>query len=430
MNLEALYQEIEAFKAGGTLSSTELTDLYKKRETYKSRKLARNISGIIYLLIVIFLLLSFFYAPVRSFVLSFLNLNGDFDNFLSGSFWKLRGALFLASLIASHFLFFWRTASAVDTIAGSLGSSLFLLGMIITPYLALLGLLLIFFFSFSISDFESDIKKAESKRMKEIYNIALEKNDMTLMQSLAEIPYKEAESYLLKKKEEENERKQKEAEQQEEIKKQQEKLIEDQLKGQKMYEEAIASDPVNEELMKQAAKLGSVSACYYLGKNLLSDWLSDMYTAEEKEQIAEDAAKYFDVARQMAALAKLDIKTECEFLWLFSRLQYERNTKTAWKQMLQDFRSIQKSGKLSEEYTDTLNSAIKTVINTIDTLDKQENSQQPAPTDEHTKTLHCKFRNGAICTKNSNSVMIYHCNYVNNPASCITARDEKALEWR
>ena len=227
-------------------------------------------------------------------------------------------------------------------------------------------------------------------------------------------------------KEEEAEYKRKEKER---ISKEKDELLNKIKKGQELYNEAMSKVPPDDNLLKEAAKLGDISACYYLGKNLLSDWLSDMYTAEEKEEIAEDAAKYFDVARQMAALANLDIKTECEFLWMFSRLQYERNTKTNWKQMLQDFRSIQKSGKLSEEYSDTLNSAIKTVINTIDTLDRQENSQT-TPTYEPTKTLHCKFRNGAICTKDSGSTMIYHCNYVDCPAACPTARSNNGLEYR
>ncbi len=428
MNLEALYQEIEVFKAGGTLSSKELTDLYTQRETYKKRKTLRRISGVIYFLLLVLITLSLFYSPVRSFMTSYLKL-GD-------NFWKTRGALFLATVIANCFLSYWRTGIFWIAIAGTIVLSIFSLGIFFWPYLALLGLFISFLMAFSIYDIDNDIKKAESMRKKEIYNIAIEENDMNLMQSLAEIQCKEAETYILKKKEEEEERKQKEAEQreeerrqQEEVKKQQEKLIEDQLEGQKMYEEAIASDPVNEELMKQAAKLGSVSACYYLGKNLLSEWLSDMYTTEEKERLAEDASKYFDVARQIATLAKLDIKTECYFLWLFSRLQYESNTKSQWQEMLSGFREIQKSSELPEEYKETLEIAIKSVINNINRLIEQSNTQPNYDT-EPTKKLYCKFRNGAICTKLSNSVLIYHCDYVNAPGKCLTAHDSHSLEWR
>ncbi len=221
----------------------------------------------------------------------------------------------------------------------------------------------------------------------------------------------------------------KNAEQNEEVEQIQENILADMLGGEKMYEEAIASNPVNEELMKQAAKLGSVSACYYLGKNLLSDWLSDMYTAEEKEEIAENAAKYFDVARQIATLGKLDIKTECQFLWLFSRLQYESNTKSQWKQMLSDLRDVQKTGNLPEEYSGTLELAIKSVVNNIDRFDDQPASQ-PSYDTEPTKILYCKFRNGAICTKESGSAMIYHCNYVDCPGVCPTARSSGGLGYR
>lgn len=225
---------------------------------------------------------------------------------------------------------------------------------------------------------------------------------------------------------EEEERKRKK--QQEETQQKQEKIVKDMLDGQKLYEEAIASEPINKELMKQAAKLGSVSACYYFGKNLLSDWMSDMYTAEEKEEIAEDAAKYFDVARQVSALADLDVKTECQFLWLFSRLQYESNTKSQWQQMLNDLRDVQKAGDLPEEYIGTLEFAIKSVVNNIDRLDEQP-TPQPTYNTEPTKTLYCKFRNGAICTKDSGSTIIYHCRHVNDPGACLTARDNHGLEW-
>ena len=135
------------------------------------------------------------------------------------------------------------------------------------------------------------------------------------------------------------------------------------------------------------------------------------------------------VARQFAKLTKQDFETECTFLWLYSRLQYESNNKENWKLMLNDFRSIQKSGKLPEEYTETLEVAIKTVVNVIDELTSQP-KPQPTYNPEPEKKFYCKFRNGAICTKETNSVMIYHCNYVDNPTACYTARQNKAIEYR
>ena len=211
-------------------------------------------------------------------------------------------------------------------------------------------------------------------------------------------------------------------EKEEKQKQKQEKTMQDMLDGEKMYNEAIATEPVNEELMKKAAKLGSASACYYLGKMMLLKLQSDMYTAEEKKQIAEEAANYFDVARLIAAMVNSENKTECEFLWLYSRLQYESNTKDKWKEMLNAFRGIQKSGELDEAYSETLELAIKTVVSTIDSIEQSDLQPTNTNNNEPIKTLHCKFRNGAICTKSSNSAMIYHCNYVNDPACCPTAR--------
>lgn len=228
---------------------------------------------------------------------------------------------------------------------------------------------------------------------------------------------------IKKKKEAEDKKKEKER-----LSKEKEALLCNIQKGEELFNEAISSDNPDENVIKNAAKLGSISACYYLGKKLLSDSLSDMYTSTEKEELASDAAKYFDVARQMATLAKLDVKTECEFLWLYSRLQYESNGETEWQEMLNNFRKIQQSGNLPEEYTETLEIAIKTVVSTIDKMHNSANSQ-PKNNTTPTPKLYCKFRNGAICTKESNSVMIYHCNYVNDPAICPTAR-QGGLEYR
>lgn len=240
-----------------------------------------------------------------------------------------------------------------------------------------------------------------------------------------------AEIYNLKKVQEQKNKEKKEKEKIRQEKQKAEKLLKDLIDGENLYKEALASDPINEKKLKKAAELGYPRACYHLGKNLIADLDSDMYTSDEKEEIAERAANYFNVARQNSELAEEDLETECKFLWMFSRLQYESNNKEKWQQMLTDFRNIQKSGELPEEYTETLESAIKTVVTVIDELINQP-KPQPQPTYQPTpkKKYYCIFRNGAVCTKETNSVMTYYCNYVHNPTACITARQNNAIEYR
>jgi len=154
------------------------------------------------------------------------------------------------------------------------------------------------------------------------------------------------------------------------LKEQQELLQHNLLKGQKLYEEAIASNPADEELLNKAAKLGHPAACCYVGKKILSEWTSNMYTIKEKEQMAKDAAKCFDVARQIAVLSKMEFQTECTFLWLFSRLQYETASESDLKDIVNMLRSIRHSGKLPEEYHEMLTIAIQTAVNNINELEE------------------------------------------------------------
>ena len=179
--------------------------------------------------------------------------------------------------------------------------------------------------------------------------------------------------------------------QQEELRQKQEKLLADMLGGQKIYEEAIASNPVDEELMKKAAKLGYPLACCYVGKKMLSEWSSGMYSEAEKEKAAKDAVKYFDVARQLAVLAKTNAQTECTFLWLFSRMQYDIHTLSEWQEAASILRSIKKSGNLPDEYCETLSISIQTAANEINSLNKpatrvQTNNSSSTTTSWHTGT--------------------------------------------
>ncbi len=429
MDLENLYAEVENFKAGGGLCIPKLEKLYKERELYKSRKAARIISGIVYFLILAIILLSLFYNPVRSFMISFLKLNSadfSFSRISSGSFWLVRVWVFLAALIANCFLFYWKEPFAAKAIGNAVVRSIFSAGIIISPYLVLIGLLAAFFSSFGMKkDRDDKIKEAESHKKRYLFRTAIDEKDMKLMQLLADIKYEDAVKYV----EADRQAKLEQEEKERLVREIQEKMKKDSLDGEKIYEEAVASDPVNEELMEKAARLGSISACYYLGKNLLAERATDMYTSKEKEEMSKKAAKYFDVARQIAALTNSEMKTECEFLWLNSRLLYESNTEDNWEKMLTDFRNIQKAGDLPDEYNDTLEFAIKEIVKVINEVG-EESGAKPTYNTESPKKPYCVFCNGAICTKLSTSSWVSHCDYVKFPEKCATALIEGGLEYR
>lgn len=128
--------------------------------------------------------------------------------------------------------------------------------------------------------------------------------------------------------------------------------------GDELYKQATAGEEYDEALIKKAADMGSADACLYYGRQLMGQWGSGLLTREEKSACVKRAAKYLEFP------AKKD--TEAKFLWILARSQYENNTKSEWKAMLSDVRSIKASGELREEYEETCDILLKSLVGIID----------------------------------------------------------------
>ncbi len=137
-------------------------------------------------------------------------------------------------------------------------------------------------------------------------------------------------------------------------------IYEELKKGQELFNSAISGENVDKKLMEEAAKFRYPLACIFLGKECLIYWNNDI-NCKEIENLARRAAEYFDVARKMAVHIDLKVETECNFLWLVARLQYEYDIK-ARNEILASLRSIKKLKILSKENTDILQTVFKTIV--------------------------------------------------------------------
>jgi len=189
-------------------------------------------------------------------------------------------------------------------------------------------------------------------------------------------------------------------------------------KADVLYQQAIAGEPYDEALMEEAADLGSPEACLYLGKQLVEQWSSGLLTRSEKDSVIRDAAEYLEVPAQT--------DTEARFLWLMARTQYESNTQSQWEEMLQAVRKIKASGQLPENYAETCDTLLKTLVEVIDNVSEKIANASREPV---LKRKYCRFNNAGICTRLSTGSSLAHCDYMDNPGSCSTALLHKGLAF-
>ena len=136
------------------------------------------------------------------------------------------------------------------------------------------------------------------------------------------------------------------------------------IEGDKLYRQATAGGKADEALIEKAAQMGSRPACLYMGRKKMQEWSSGAYTREEKEDIAEEAKKYFEVARvEQATEAE---KTEARFGYLTFQVLTESGKADKWKGVLAELRGIQRSGQLPKNYDDSCEWLIGVVIQLID----------------------------------------------------------------
>lgn len=197
-------------------------------------------------------------------------------------------------------------------------------------------------------------------------------------------------------------------------------------RAEKIYAEAIAQEPNDYKKIKEAADLGHPKACSIIGLDLIEKWTSDLITKSEKDSIIRQARDYLEKAK--------NVSTDCEFLWLFCRVNIEKNSSSDWHKILNNLRGIKESGNLSEEYIDTCDRTIKSVVEAIDTLadsSKENNSNNSKNSNKEpvVKRKYCAFCNAGICTRHSTSYYMAHCNYMSDPGQCSTALLDKGLRF-
>ncbi len=142
-----------------------------------------------------------------------------------------------------------------------------------------------------------------------------------------------------------------------------------------VYAEAIAGEEYDEELIEKAANMGSPDACLYHGRKLMKKWSTEHLTRAEKADVVKLAAAFLSTAASH--------NTEAAFLWILARSQYESNSKEQWTEMLQRVRKIKSSGQLPEEYEETCDLLLETLVGVIDATPEApapRRSYSPTPT--------------------------------------------------
>lgn len=188
--------------------------------------------------------------------------------------------------------------------------------------------------------------------------------------------------------------------------------------GDALYRRAIANQTVDEELMWQAAELGSRPACLYLGRQMMEAWSTGSFTKEEKADIAEVAKNYFHTASLEEDFKESRI--EAQFGYLMFQVLTESGSAAKWQGVLSQLREVRDSGLLPERFHETCIMLVRTVVDLIDA----SAAQTPAPrrsAEPVVKRCYCKFFNAGACGWRSTDGYTSHCNYVTNPGQCSTA---------
>ena len=191
--------------------------------------------------------------------------------------------------------------------------------------------------------------------------------------------------------------------------------------GAVLYAQATAGDEMDEELLQQAADLGDPQASMIIGKRLMQDGKSDLYTDAEKNALMEKAAGYFKNTTDVP---------EGVLYWTVCKVKYESNTKATWQFMLKRLRNLKETSKLSEEDLELCDDTIRTLVRTIDSFVENTPREPEKPREPRLKRKYCRFcGNGSICTYYSTGGYISLCKYPNNPGDCAAALMGKGLAF-
>ncbi len=192
----------------------------------------------------------------------------------------------------------------------------------------------------------------------------------------------------------------------------------------------LLEDPDSDEAkVRQLADLGSESACLHYGRKLYYQYVTEALTSSEKTKLAEDIISYVGVSADTG-------NVEGKFLLLGMRAMRGSSYRGGWKGMLKEARKIKASGKLPEQYRDTLDTIISGAIDMVDKCEAEERKraaeERKRATEEARapviKRRYCRHYAAGKCTYYSSSYLT-NCNYPNDPGQCPTALMEKLLMY-
>lgn len=146
-----------------------------------------------------------------------------------------------------------------------------------------------------------------------------------------------------------------------------------------VYAQAIAGEEYDEKLIEKAASMGSPDACLYHGKKLVEKWSTEPLTRGEKADIIKQAAAFLSTAAPHSV--------EGEFLWILARAQYESNSKEKWTAMLKSVRKIKSSGDLPEEYAETCDLLLETLVDVIDATPETPAPRSSSPSGSYSPSV-------------------------------------------
>lgn len=175
----------------------------------------------------------------------------------------------------------------------------------------------------------------------------------------------------------------------------------------------------DEALVKKLADEGSPSACKYLGKKMYNEFISNSYTKSEKKWMCKRITEYLSAS----ALAG---DVDCDFIILSVTVQTISADLEEWQSLLMKARVIKKSGKLSEEYQDSCDIILDTII---DCVNRAEIAKKDAERPPVLKKKYCRFCDHGVCRYFPNQYSVATCDYVNDPGKCSIALSEKSIEY-
>lgn len=151
-----------------------------------------------------------------------------------------------------------------------------------------------------------------------------------------------------------------------------EKKEQDRLRGDKLYRQATAEGRMDEELIAEAAGLGSSPACLYMGRRLLEAWYEGQYTTSytktELEEMAELGWDYFLTAGTGEIPPESEGEAELGYLVFKEAKERLNMSMYEWSEILKQLRRLKTSGKLPKRYEDIYDFAVEKAVDRIDMI--------------------------------------------------------------